>query len=212
MFYAYFCIPMEDKKQFILKSVCQLYQKHGIKSITMDDIAGEFGISKKTLYQYFNDKEDLVVQVFDYLMENPMFNLNDESFGNAIDRLLTLRNHVLGILKHLNTTFEYDLKKYYPELHRKWNEFRTLKIYKDTYNNLTEGISEGLFREDIDPDFIARLQVGRMLYIFNIEYKIFTEQQLTTIDLFDKLMDYHLHAVCTEKGIEYYRKVFGKNL
>lgn len=201
---------MENKKQYILENVCHLYLKHGIKNITMDDIAGEFGVSKKTLYQFFKDKEDLVSQVFDYFLAHPLFNLNNEKSGNAIDRLFILRQHVQGLLKHFNNNFEFELKKYYPELYRKWYDFRMQKIYRDTFKNINDGKAEGFFREEIDADFVARLQVGRMLYSLNPEYKIFTEEQLTSIDTFDKVMDYHLHAICTKKGLNYYFKILNE--
>ena len=202
---------MEDKKLHILQNVCQLYQKYGIKSITMDDIANELAISKKTLYQYFNDKEELVSQVFDFFMESPIFNMNDKNYGNAIDRLFALREHVSFILKHFNNTFEFELKKYYPDLFKKWHEFRINKIYEDTFRNVSDGKKEGLFRSDVDADFVARLQVGRMLFSLNPDLKVFTEQQLMSMELFDNVMDYHLHAICTAEGLAYYHKIF-KNI
>ena len=66
---------MNDKKEYILKQIRELYLKFGIKSVTMDDVASEFGISKKTLYQYFEDKADLVQQVIDFYLKSPDFRL-----------------------------------------------------------------------------------------------------------------------------------------
>ena len=74
---------MEEKKQFILKNVGNLYFKHGIRGVTMDDVASEFGISKKTLYQYFNDKKDLVCQAIDYYLKNPAFYFNQQNIGKC---------------------------------------------------------------------------------------------------------------------------------
>ena len=91
---------MDDKKEYILKQISELYLKFGIRSITMDDVAGEFGISKKTLYLYFKDKADLVSEVIDFYIQDPMFSLNNVENGNAIDRYFALRARIVNILKY----------------------------------------------------------------------------------------------------------------
>lgn len=197
---------MEEKKLYILKNVGKLYLKFGIRRVTMDDVANEFGISKKTLYQFFTDKEDLVQQVIDYYLKNPIFNLDEPGPGNAIDRLFALRSHVSKLLKHFNNNLEFELKKLYPHLYQKVHKFKRERIYNDTIKNIRDGIKEGVFRPDIDLELIAKLQVGRMLYTLNPDNDIFTEREIASIELFDKVIEYHMHAICTEKGIKYYKK------
>jgi len=196
---------MGQKKEFILKNVGNLYLKYGIRSVTMDDVANELGISKKTLYQYFTDKENMVNKVMDYFMENPAFNLNSPALGNPVERIFALRKHLIEIHRHFNNNIEFDLKKLYPELYKKVYEFKRKRIYQSTIMNIEEGQKEGLFREGIDPEFIARLQVGRMLYTLNPDSGIFSREEVASAELFDKTMDYHLHAICTEKGLECYK-------
>jgi AcrR family transcriptional regulator len=101
----------------------------------MDVIADEFGISKKTLYQYFNDKEELVEQVFEYYMNNPIFDFTGSSSGNSIDRIFSVRDHVAQILKNFNNSFEFELKRIYPALYKRWHDFKVKKIYEDTFKN-----------------------------------------------------------------------------
>lgn len=197
---------MEDKKQYILKNVGKLYLKFGIRSVTMDDVAHEFGISKKTLYQNFSDKEDLVSQVIDYYLKNPVFNLNKKCSGNSIDRIFALRSHVTKILKHFNNNLELDLKKQYPHLYKKVHDFKRQRIFNDTVKNIKEGKREGLFKQELEPEFVAKLQVGRMLYTLNPDNEIFDESEVMSIELFDKVMDYHMSAICTSEGLKYYRK------
>lgn len=199
-------MAMENKKQYILKNVGKLYLKHGIRAVTMDDVAQEFGISKKTLYQFFKDKKDLVSQVVDYYLENPMFNLNQENLGNSIDRIFALRTHVSQILKHFNNNLEFELKKLYPGLYKKVHVFKRECIYNDMVKNFESGIKDGLYREDLDSDFVARLQLGRMLFTLNPENEIFSEEETLSMIIFDKVIDYHMHAVCTEKGLNYYKE------
>ena len=196
---------MEAKKQYILDNVCKLYLKYGIRTLTMDDIATEFGISKKTLYQYFNDKEDLITQAFSYYMENPVFDFGGSGTGNAIDKILEFREHVVFILKNFNNKVEFELKKFYPALHRNWHDFKIRKIYEGTFSNLEDGKRQGLFREDLDSEFTAKLQVGRMLLILNPESGIFSEEEILSPEIYDKTIDYHLHAICTSGGLEYYK-------
>ena len=197
---------MEDKKLHIIKNVGKLYLRFGIRSVTMDDVAQEFGISKKTLYQYFIDKKDLVSQVVDYYLENPMFDLNEDGDGNAIDRYFCLREHINKILKYFNNHIEFDLKKQYPQLYKRVHKKKREKIFSTTVLSINAGVAEGLFRNDLDIELIAKLQVGRMLFTLNPDNEIFTDSEVAKIDLFDKVMDYHMHAICTQKGIEYFKE------
>lgn len=197
---------MEDKKQYILKNVGTLYLKYGIRSVTMDDVASEIGISKKTLYQYFNDKADLISQVIDFYIEQADFAINNRSQTNAIDRFFELRSHVLHMLKFIHNNIEYDLKKLYPDIYKKVHKLKRERIFNSTIQNVTEGIASGLYRSDLDIVFIAKLQVGRMLLILNPEHEIFTETELANIDLFDKVIENYMYSICTEKGIKYYKK------
>lgn len=202
----YVCKIMEDKKLHILKNVGIMYLKFGVRSVTMDDVANEFGISKKTLYQYFNDKEDLVTRVVEYYIENPMFNLNAEENGNAIDHYFVMRMHIVKILKYFNNNIEFDLKKQYPQLYKKVHKIKREKIFRSTILNIESGIKTGLYRDNLDVRLIAKLLVGRMLYTLNPDNGIFTEDEVVTIELFDKVTEYHMHAICTEKGMKYFIK------
>lgn len=200
---------MENRKLHIIKNVGKLYLKFGIRSVTMDDVAREFGISKKTLYQYFTDKAQLVSQVVDYYLQNPIFDLNDAN-GNAIDQYFAIREHINSILKYFNNNIEFDLKKQYPNLHKRVHVKKREKIFSSNIWSLEKGIKEGLFREDLDIDLIAKLQVGRMLFTLNPDYEIFTDGEVASIELFDKVIEYHMHAICTEKGIKYFKKQLNK--
>lgn len=199
---------MEDKKDYILKQTGELYFKFGIKSVTMDDVASELGLSKKTLYQYFKDKADLISQVIEYYSKNPQYCLNSVGHGNAIDGYFALRSRIIYILKYFHNTIEYDLKKLYPKLYRKVHKMKRERIFSNTVENLKAGMSEGLYRDDLDVEVIAKLQVGRMLLTLNPENEIFTERETSGIELFDKVIEYHMHAVCTEKGIKYFKQQF----
>jgi hypothetical protein len=203
---VYFRKVMEDKKLHILKNVGILYLKFGIRSVTMDDVASEFGISKKTLYQYFNDKKDLVSQVVDYYLENPMFDINKSGSGNVIEHYFCLRDHINKILKYFNNNIEFDLKKQYPQLYKKVHKLKRERIFNSTVLNINEGIKTGYYRKNLDVELIAKLQVGRILFTLNPENEIFTDSEVAKIELFDQVINYHMHAICTEKGIKYFKQ------
>jgi len=201
---------MEEKKLHIIKNVGLMYLKFGIRAVTMDDVAAEFGISKKTLYQYFSDKADLVSQVVNYFLENPELNFKTQNKENAIDFIIAVRSHVANILKFYNNNVEFDLKKLYPELYKKVHEAKRQRIFESTIENLKYGMEQGLYRSNLEPYFIAKLQVGRMLYTLNPDYKIFEEYEVNSLSFFDSIMNYHMHAICTEEGINYYKKQLNK--
>lgn len=187
-----------------------MYLKLGIRAVTMDDVAAEFGISKKTLYQYFSDKENLVSQVVDYFLDNPDFNLKEISEANAIDEIFRIRQRVAFILKIYNNNIENELKRTYPALHKKVHEAKRQRIFESTVENLNLGMEQGLYRKDLETYFIAKLTVGRMLYTSNPDYKIFEEYEVNSLAFFDSVMNYHMHAICTEKGLKYYQKQLKK--
>uniref|UniRef100_UPI003216EA3B TetR/AcrR family transcriptional regulator n=1 Tax=uncultured Draconibacterium sp. TaxID=1573823 RepID=UPI003216EA3B len=183
-----------------------MYLKFGIRNVTMDNVATEFGISKKTLYQYFSDKEELVSHVVDYFLEDAEIHRHETTSGNAIDYIFKIREHVAVILKIYNSHIEQDLKKFYPRLYKKVRDTKRQRILVDTIDNLNHGITQGLYREGLETYFIAKLQVGRILYTLNPQYGIFEEHEVNTLAFFDSMMNYHMHAICTAKGLEYYKK------
>ena len=202
---------MEEKKQFIIKNAGQLYLRFGIRNTTMDTIATELGISKKTLYQYFKDKEDLVLQVIDfYLSDGLQLESKNPEGGNAIDNMFGYRERVPDLLKFYHNHIEEDLKKTYPALHLKLRETKRQRIFDDTIENLKLGMKQGLYRADLEPTFIAKISLGRILYTMNPEFGIFEDFELNSLSFFDNILDYHMHSICTEEGFKYYKKQLNK--
>ncbi len=173
----------------------------------MDDIANEVGISKKTLYQNFKDKETLIDQFTDrFFVCNPKFNLLEYDGLNAIDKVIKIRAHMLNLNKLLQNNLEHDLRRFYPKINEKIQQFKRGKIYEDNLALIKQGKEEGIFREEIDAHFVARLAVGRFLFLFNPDLGLFSEEEIHSIDLFDKVIDYQFHAICTEYGLKYYKQ------
>ena len=198
---------MSSKKSEILDQVGQLYLRYGIRSVTMDDVSRELCISKKTLYQLFNDKEELVHEVVNAcFIENPNLRIADIDGSNAIDRIVKTRERMVKVLHLIQNKLDYDLRKFYPQVYKEITAFKRKMIYEDNFSVLEQGKNEGLFRKDIDSDFISRIAVGRFLLILNPDNEIFTEEEIRDIKLFDEVIDYHFHGICTEKGLKYYKQ------
>jgi AcrR family transcriptional regulator len=175
--------------------------KYGIKSITMDDVATELGISKKTLYQYVTDKDDLVGKFID----NEINKRQDELFKcfqigfNAIEELFEISVFMNKLMRDQNPATEYDLKKYYPHHYQRIVETRRERMYNYILLNLRKGKKEGLYRDDMDEVVIAKLYLSRSENIHSNE--LFTVEEFTSLKLFIELITYHVRGIATEKGI-----------
>lgn len=183
-----------------------MYQKYGIKSVTMDDVAHELGISKKTLYHYVKDKNDLVEHVVNLeLEEGPMSSKNaDWDQLNAIEEMLEVHKMVDRMIKTHNPSTEYDLKKYYPEEYQKVQKVRRERIYNFMLNNIRKGKNEGLYRPEINEEYITKMHVSRVEHAF--DNNIFTSDEMSSSALFYEVFIYHIRGVASEKGIEFLEK------
>ena len=175
--------------------------KYGIKSITMDDVARELGISKKTLYQYVTDKDDLVGKFVD----NEISMRQEEickcfRIGyNAIEELFEISIFMNKLMRNQNSATEYDLKKYYPVHFEKTIKARREGIFNYILVNLKKGINEGLYRKEMNQEVIAKLYLWRSE---NTHFdELFTIEEFTSIKLFVELINYHVRGIATEKGI-----------
>ena len=186
----------------ILSRTFDLYKKYAIKSVTMDDVAGELGISKKTLYQFVSNKNELVEKVIQSEMEHA--NKCHESIKlmnlNAIEALFEVSKLMNDLLKNHNPALYFDLKKYYPTLFKEVIAIKREKAYESVLNNLKNGIKEGFYRKEINPDIIAKIYVSRIEH--NYDNSIFSIAEVTSIEVFNEVLIYHLHGICNEKGLK----------
>lgn len=196
----YICRMNEDLKN-ILTRVRELYMKYGIRSITMDDVSNELGISKKTLYQYVTDKDDLVGK----FVESEISVRQEEickcfKVGyNAIEELFEISIFMNKLMKDQNPVTEHDLKKYYPHHYQKTVKTRREAIYAYIILNLRNGKKEGLYRDDLDEEVIAKLYLSRVENIHHND--LFSVEEFTSMKLFMELLTYHVRGIASEKGI-----------
>ncbi len=191
----------EDLKN-ILERTTTLYFKYGIKSVTMDDVARELGISKKTLYQHVKDKGDLVEKVvdIDLAMMTEQFTRIFNSKKNAIEQVLDVNKLINTEIKEVNHSVEFDLRKYYPKVFAKVKKARRQFSLEMNADNIREGIKQGLYRSDIDPDIIAKLYYLKLEAL--IDTDLFTIEEFTSRAVFHQDFLYHIRGIASEKGLK----------
>lgn len=201
---------MEKDLEIIIGRIYRLFQKYGIKSVTMDDIAKELAISKKTLYQHFTDKKDLVTKIADYLIHlsadhDKMLN---KTKLNAIEELVFVYQFLNKILKDHNPSMMYDLKKYYPDIFEKLHNDRRNLIFQGMMHNLTKGQKEGYYRSDFNCEIIAKLHVFRIENM--VDSDMFSKADFESENVFKEIFIYHLRGVASEKGIKLFEEGINK--
>jgi AcrR family transcriptional regulator len=193
---------MDAVKEKILVEAETLFMRFGFKSITMDDVARELGISKKTLYLHFTDKNDLVNQCVEHHLNrmNAVCQRSMEEKADAISILLAISQEASSMLKAVSQSSMYDLKKYFKTAWDKLEANRKQFIFSCIKNNLEQGIRKGLYRKDIDPEKVGRIYVH--LVSFLIDPENYDSDDMDIRGMHAEIIRYHLHAVCTPKGIE----------
>ena len=187
----------------IIEKVWKLFHQYGIKSITMDDVSHELAISKKTLYELFSDKWNLVDQVVDRGIENQRILISEakKDSPNAIHEVFSVFKVYLQMVKERFPSFEYDLKKYYPDIAARLNKIKRKEIIENTLSNLQRGKDEGLYREDLDAEIISRFN---FLIVDNLgKQELFTMEEIYLEDFSTQMFLYHLYGILNLKGIKY---------
>jgi AcrR family transcriptional regulator len=190
---------MEPKERILVKSQ-ELFNKYGIRSVSMDDIAAQLGMSKKTLYQYYADKDELVNACFDIQIQTNRHQCVEcvKAGENAIHEIFLSFDMMKDLLTTMNPSVLFDMKKYHPSAFRKFEDFRNGFLYKLIRSNLERGVKEELYRPDIDPDILARYRLYSVLLSFDSE--IFPSNRSNILYIEHQLIEHFLYGLATPKG------------
>ena len=190
----------------------ELFLSLGFKSVTMDDIANAIGISKKTIYAHFSNKtalvEVVIFETLDHIYEG-IDKINASSI-NPIEELYDIKLFVMNYFKNERVSPQYQLKKYYPEIYERLQIKQFEKMHSSVENSLKMGVDTGLFRTDIDIDFISRMYFNGMTGIRDIS--IFPETLFDKNYLFESYLEYHLRAIITKKRLNLLNNYIKSNL
>jgi AcrR family transcriptional regulator len=185
--------------------------KYGIKSVTMDEMARQVGVSKKTIYQYVTDKNDLVeqciqsAQMMDMEIIKSLISQND----NAIDEVLAISKYVGEELNKIHPSIFFDLDKYHP------SAMNMMKCHKDEFlrdtvrENLVKGIEQGLYRDNMNVDIISALYLTTMDHV--LAGDLFDSSKISPDQVYSDVFRYHIRGIASEKGIVYLTKKLKNN-
>lgn len=201
---------MDEKVLHIIEQVRKLYQRYGIKSVTMDDVAKQLCISKKTLYEHFKDKEDLVRQVL--LLEHERigkyFRAIEKEDSNALEEILEVLKLIHTMYRDYNPSMEYDIRKYYPDLYTRIREIRRKRMFESSYRNLNKGKREGLYRKEMNSRIIARLQVFITENMFDND--LFSIEEITSLKVYKEMFFYHIYGILSQKGLTLFEENYSR--
>ena len=198
-------------KQTILQKAGEAFLKYGFKSITMDDIANELAISKKTIYKFFKNKEELVDETVSHVhdtMHKEIFCICDKGY-NAIQENFEIKNMFKNMFKNSDDSPMFQLEKYYPKTYHKImvNEFT---MFKDCIlTNLKKGIKEGTYRSDIDQDLITKFYFSLAMSVHNSNLHTYNKNTLNKLET--SVLEYHTRAIATIKGLKILEEQLEKN-
>jgi AcrR family transcriptional regulator len=189
-------------KELILEKTRELFLTIGFKSVTMDQIAYDMGISKKTIYNFFENKNELVKAVTSYMFNSITRGVTEikKNSDNPINELYDINLFLIKYLKKESVSPLYQLEKYYPLIHKEINKKQFDFITKSTTGSLNNGIKLGLFRKDIKIDFISRLYFKGMIGIRDLD--TFPLNLYDPVSLKIDFIEYHLRAIVTENGLK----------
>jgi len=188
-------------REKILSNAAELFLNYGFKSITMDDISNHIGISKKTIYQHFENKTSLVEAVTLFMFENISCGIEEicSLKKNPIEEIYDVKQFAMEHLKDEKSSPHYQLQKYYPKI------FNTLKkkqfevMQGCVIENLTRGVQQGIYRSNINIEFIARIYFNSMMSLKDKD--LFPLINFSMRELMEFYLEYHLRGICTEKGL-----------
>ena len=194
---------MEEKEKQILIATAEVFLKFGVKSVTMDDIARELKMSKKTLYKYFDNKTTLVTAVINSFCEIDKTVIEGiyKQAGNAIDEIIEIGKYTSEKIKKIHPSVHFDLEKYYPQAWSKFDEHKMTYIAGCVKRNLIRGIKEELFRENINIDIVTRLYTSRIDMVFDAA--IFPSNEFSFEEVHLEMIRYHIRGIASAEGIKY---------
>jgi len=197
----------ESLKTKIIVNASDLFLTKGFKSVTMDDLASNMAMSKKTIYTYFKTKNDLVKKVSNYLSDiiiNEVESIGQHNY-NPIEELYVISDFVQKNLKKENSSPIYQLQKYYPKIHSELIKKQFEVSYSCILRNLTTGIDAGLYRRDLNIEFISRLYFNSTVTLK--DHEKFPSEDFPTSKTVNEYLDYHFNGITTNKGLKILKQI-----
>jgi len=190
------------QKDRILEGAEELFFKAGIRSVTMDEIARHLGMSKKTIYQFYRDKDDIVSA----LIEKKLGEDKEEMCGiagkssNVMEEMLNMMKHSEDFFSRVNPILIHDLQKYYPDAWMLFQNFKADVVIDSMQQILQRGIEQGYVRADIDTRIMARMRVWQMELGF--DNSVFPHSDFNSWKVQLQFLEHFIYGICTPKGYD----------
>ena len=190
----------KDTGERIKQTAHGLFMQFGLRSVSMDDIATGLGISKKTIYQFYQDKDALVEDVIASIIEHNQFCCQKDREGsmNAIHEIFLAMDFMMEIFKSMNPSLVFDMQKYYPGAFLKFSEHKNDYLQGIIKANILRGIEEELYREDLQVEILSRFRVESMMLPFNPDFQNKVKFNLAVIE--EELILHFLFGMVSLKG------------
>jgi len=196
----------------ILIASAELFRQYGFKAITMDDIARRAGISKKTLYQQFANKNEVVREAVSWHMENNFESCNRvfAEYHNPIEEMVRIVQLMDEMHRNTNPLVFMELQRYYPESYQLFRDNLVRHDVESVRRNILKGIAEGLYRPEVNADLLARFYIETSLMIF--QPSLLVNDRFDLKSLHPELAEHFLYGIMTPRGEKLYRKYKEKYL
>jgi TetR/AcrR family transcriptional regulator, cholesterol catabolism regulator len=195
-----------ELKEHILATAYRLFMTYGIRSITMDDLSKELSVSKKTIYQHFKDKDEIVYITTNMALKHEQKYVDEiqQQAQNAIDELMLMTKFMREHISKINPSVLFDIKKYYREAWQLYLTFKEEVFINAVRNSLKRGIEEGYFRPAINVDILAALRLEMIQLCFDDSVFPGTRFEFKEVQM--QIFDHFIHGILTPKGLEAFQQ------
>lgn len=195
-----------DTKIKILQGAAELFMRYGIRSVSMDNIASHLGVSKKTLYQYFKDKDEMVLSVTKAHIAKDQKELVQirKSAKNSVEELVKLSTCLRENFRDMNPSLLFDLEKYHREAWNVWLDYKNNFIKGQIQQSLMQGKEEGFFRAEVNSNVMAIMRIETIQLAF--DPNLFPKEQYELTDVQMQIFEHFIYGIFTDKGRKLYEK------
>ncbi len=199
-------MEVNDTKIKILKGAAELFIRYGIRSVSMDNIASHLGVSKKTLYQYFKDKDEMVLSVTEAHIHRDMGELEQitAEAKNAVEEMIKLSSCLRENFKDMNPSLLFDLQKYHHAAWEVWLKYKNEFIRNQIIRSIEQGKKEGFFRHEVNTHILATVRLETIQFAF--DPVLFPKDKFELIEIQMQIFEHFIYGLFTDKGKKLYEK------
>jgi TetR/AcrR family transcriptional regulator, cholesterol catabolism regulator len=187
-------------EQRIMHGAQELFSRYGLKSVTMDDIAKHVGMSKKTIYQAFDDKNKIITAVVNHEMaqqQNCFMQFHEEA-KDPVHEMVMIMQFIGKTFSRFNPNLFYDMQKYHPEAWKLFREFKESCALENIINNIERGKEAGLYRKSVNSRILTTMRLEQVEIA--MDPRVFPPDRFAISEVQVQILEHFLHGICTLRG------------